>query len=132
METGPILLFDGHCGLCNGCVNFVLRRDGKARFRFAALQSPAGLRLRKAAAIPGSVDSIVLCENGRVWVRSSAALRIARDLGPPWSLLWAFMVVPRFIRDAVYDIIAANRLAWFGRDQCRVPKEAERGRFLER
>jgi predicted DCC family thiol-disulfide oxidoreductase YuxK len=113
-------------------VNFVLRRDGKKRFRFAALRSPAGMRLRQTAAIPEDVDSIVLIENGRAWIRSEAVLRAARGLGRPWSFLWAFIVVPRFIRDAVYDLIAANRLKWFGRsDQCRAPTESERARFME-
>jgi predicted DCC family thiol-disulfide oxidoreductase YuxK len=132
MGQDAILLFDGLCNLCNGSVDFVIRRDKMRKFRFAALQSPAGMRLRESVFIPAQVDSLVLLEGGVAYVRSSAALRIARSLAMPWSLLWVLILVPRAIRDAVYEWVARNRYAWFGRrDTCRLPTEEERSRFME-
>ena len=131
MGQDSILLFDGECNLCNGSVDFVILRDKRRKFRFAALQSPAGARLRQAFSIPSQVDSLVLIENGVAYIRSSAALRVARSLDMPWPLLWVFMLVPRVIRDAVYECIARNRTIWFGkRATCRAPSEEERSRFM--
>ena len=105
-----VILFDGVCNLCNGAVQFVIKRDRSARFRFAALQSAAAAPLLGAAgsrqALP---DSIVLVEDGRVWTRSTAALRIARGLSFPWSAAYALIAVPRPVRDWVYDLVARNR-----------------------
>ena len=117
------ILFDGVCNLCNGFVRFVIARDPAARFRFAALQSPAASALlREAGDAQPLPDSVVLVEDGRVYVRSAAALRIARGLRFPWPLAYAAIVVPRFIRDRIYDAVAANRYRWFGRrDVCMVP-----------
>jgi predicted DCC family thiol-disulfide oxidoreductase YuxK len=132
MGQDSILLFDGECNLCNGAVDFVIRRDKKRQFRFAALQSPAGARLRQSLSIPPQVDSLVLIEDGVAYIRSSAALRVAGRLNMPWPLLWVFMLVPRVIRDAVYECIARNRYRWLGkRDTCRVATEEERSRFIE-
>jgi predicted DCC family thiol-disulfide oxidoreductase YuxK len=132
MGQDSILLFDGECNLCNGSVDFVIRRDRKRRFRFAALQSPAGARLRRSLAVPPQVDSLVLIEDGVAYIRSSAALRVATGLNMPWPLLWIFMLVPRVIRDAVYEWVARNRTIWFGkRDTCRVATDEERSRFIE-
>jgi len=134
-----IILFDGVCNLCNGFVNFVIDRDPSGVFRFAALQSNAGQRLvREQGAVPETggeaalLQSVMLIENGQVYRRSTAALRIARRLTSPWPLLYAFVVVPEPIRDAVYDWVAAHRYDWFGtRDQCRVPTPALKDRFLD-
>ncbi len=128
---GPVLLFDGECGLCNGAVDFLLRHDRRARFRFAALQSPAGRRLRAASGVPASADSMVLLEGGRVWLRSEAVLRTAVFLGPPWSWCAALRALPRPLRDRAYDALARARLRLFGRRPCRLPTPAERERFLE-
>lgn len=129
----PLILFDGVCNLCNGAVQFVLRRDHRARFRFAALQSRAGKDALARAGVTGSVpDSIVLLAGGRVRVRSAAALAIARGLRFPWPLLSVFWLVPYLLRDLVYDCIAKNRYRWFGkREQCWVPTPALRARFLD-
>jgi predicted DCC family thiol-disulfide oxidoreductase YuxK len=126
-------LFDGECNLCNGAVQFVLRRDPRARFRFASLQSAAGRAVLEAtgnrAALP---DSIVLVQHGRVLVKSTAALAIARGLRWPWPLLAVFWLVPYPVRDLVYDWVARNRHRWFGRRQeCWVPTPALRERFLD-
>ena len=130
--THPVILFDGECNLCNASVDFVMRRDRSGRFRFASLQSAIARELlgarRSAAAQP---DSVVLVDNGSIHERSSAPLRILRSLGFPWSLFYAFMLIPRPIRDWVYDRIARNRYRWFGkRDTCRLPTPAESARFL--
>jgi predicted DCC family thiol-disulfide oxidoreductase YuxK len=125
-----VILFDGVCNLCNGFVQFVIARDPAARFRFAALQSASARRLLDGlSAVP---DSVVLVDGGRVYTRSSAALRIARGLPFPWSLARALIVVPRPLRDWVYDRVARHRYQWFGRkDVCMMPTPDLRARFLE-
>ena len=127
-----VILFDGVCNLCNGFVQFVVARDPHARFRFAALQSEAAAALLRDAGVAAALpDSIVLVEDGGVYVRSTAALRIARHLRFPWPLASGLLVVPRFIRDAVYDYIAAHRYRWFGRrDACMVPTPDLQRRFM--
>ena len=127
------ILFDGVCNLCNGFVRFVVRRDPAARFRFAALQSPAAAALLREAGVASPLpDSVILVEDGRVYLRSGAALRIARGLRFPWPLAYAAIVVPRFIRDRVYDAVAARRYRWFGRrDVCMVPTPELQKRFLK-
>lgn len=130
MAERAVILFDGVCNLCNAWVDFVVRHDEEGRFRFAPLQSDVARDLLKGA--PADLpDSIVLVEGHSVWTRSTAALRVARALGLPWSLAWAFIVVPPALRDAVYDWVARNRYRWFGkRETCRVPTPEERARFL--
>jgi predicted DCC family thiol-disulfide oxidoreductase YuxK len=130
--VSEVILFDGVCNLCNGFVQFVVARDPHARFRFAALQSEAAAALLRDAGVAAALpDSIVLVEDGGVYVRSTAALRIARHLRFPWPLASGLLVVPRFIRDAVYDYIAAHRYRWFGRrDACMVPTPDLQRRFM--
>lgn len=128
-----VILFDGVCHLCQGAVKFIIKRDPAGRFRFASLQSEAGSRLLQAAgAHEESLDSVVLIENGSYYIRSAAALRIARGLRYPWPLLYALIVVPKGLRDAVYQFIARHRYRWFGKDEtCLVPTRELRERFLE-
>ncbi len=123
MDDRAVILFDGVCRFCNGSVNMVIRHDGKDRFRFAPLQSETGQSLLRQHGIdPANTDSFVLIAGQKAFVKSSAALRVARGLGFPWSLLWTFIIVPPFIRNAVYDWIARNRYRWFGKmDACMVP-----------
>ncbi len=132
MDDKAIILFDGVCRFCNGSVNFVLRHDRKDHFRFAPLQSEAGQALLAQHGIdPSKTDSFVLIEGRRASLKSAAALHTARHLGFPVSLLWAFIIVPAFIRNAVYDWIARNRYRWFGKmDACMVPDERVRRKFL--
>jgi predicted DCC family thiol-disulfide oxidoreductase YuxK len=129
----PVILFDGVCNLCNASVRWVIAHDRAARFRFASLQSRAGRELLAAAGWPaGRPESIVLIEGAQAWGRSDAALGIARRLGFPWSLAAAGVIVPRALRDAVYDWVARNRYRWFGRkDACEAAPPALRGRFLD-
>ncbi len=128
-----LLLFDGVCNLCNGFVNFVLDADSDGYFLLGALQSNAARPYLEAyGADPDALDSVVLIENGQLYTRSTAALRVVRRLDAPWPLLYAFVVVPRSLRDRVYGIIAENRYQWFGkRKECRVPTPELGSRFLE-
>lgn len=129
-----MVLFDGVCNLCNASVNFMLDRDPSGRLRFASLQSATAVALLAAvhhAAPRGEPESVLLVENGRVYDRSTAGLRIARHLRGAWRLLYVFVVVPRPLRDLVYQFIARNRYRWFGRTEaCRVPSPEVRARFL--
>jgi predicted DCC family thiol-disulfide oxidoreductase YuxK len=128
------ILFDGVCNLCQGFVRFVIARDPRARFRFAPLGSDAATSLLRSAGPARTLpDSIVLVdEQRRVFLRSDAALRIARGLRFPWPLAYGFIVVPRVVRDRVYDVIAARRYRWFGRREvCMVPTPELRRRFID-
>jgi len=125
-----VILFDGVCNLCNGFVRFVIARDPHSRFQFGPLQSDAAQRLL-AGAPPVSGESVVLIEDGRVFRRSTAALRILRRLTLPWPFAYIAVLVPRPLRDAVYDVVARNRYEWFGRrDTCMVPTPEVHQRFL--
>ena len=132
-KTHAIVFFDGVCNLCNGAVNFIIDRDPEGYFQFAPLQSDvARAHLEQAPGEDDALDSIVLLEHDQTFVKSTAALRIARRLSGPWSLLSLALVVPRPIRDTVYDWIAHNRYDWFGRrDECRLPTPELKSRFLE-
>jgi predicted DCC family thiol-disulfide oxidoreductase YuxK len=132
-DDRTVVLFDGVCNLCNGFVNFLIDRDPGARLAFAALQSDAGRRLLTSAGLPeDSLQSVVVVDAGATLTRSSAALRILRRLGGPWSVLaLPLLAVPRPLRDAVYDWIARKRYGWFGRQEfCRIPTPELRRRFL--
>ena len=137
MEREPeptVVYYDGVCGLCNRLVDFVIHRDPKARFRFAALQTPRGERAAARVGLPvGELHSVIVEDGGALLVRSDAVLRVWRRLGFPWSALAAAgAIVPRPIRDAMYRFVARRRYGWFGKsDTCRVPTPAERARFLE-
>jgi predicted DCC family thiol-disulfide oxidoreductase YuxK len=135
-QDHPIVLFDGVCNLCNGAVNFLIDRDPSSTLRFASLQSEAAHDVLKAFGRTirfGDPESILLVEGGRVYERSSAVLRIVRHLSGAWWLLGALLVVPRPLRDVVYQWVAANRYRWFGKsDVCRVPTPLLRERFLHR
>jgi predicted DCC family thiol-disulfide oxidoreductase YuxK len=121
-----VVIFDGECNVCNGWADFLLRFDKRDIFRFAALQSEVGARLAN-----GVEGSIVLVDGSAVLVRSDAVLRMLALLGFPFSLAGIARVIPRGLRDAVYDFVARNRIKWFGRrDTCRVPTADERGKFL--
>lgn len=133
MSAKKIILFDGVCNLCNGAINFIIKHDPKAQFKFASLQGATGQKLLAKHHInPKETDSIVLIEPERVSVKSSAALRIAKYLNEGYPLLYGFMIIPGFIRNAVYDFIAANRYKWFGKkDSCMIPTPELKNRFLD-
>lgn len=127
-----ILLFDGVCNFCNDTVNFILDHDSAQYIKFAALQSDAGQALLTHFQLPTSdFDSLVYIENQVLYTKSTAALRIAKHLDGIWSWAQVALVIPCFIRNWAYDLIAQNRYKWFGKqDQCRMPTPAIRARFL--
>jgi predicted DCC family thiol-disulfide oxidoreductase YuxK len=131
-STHRIILFDGVCNLCNGAVNFVIKRDTGNVFKFTPLQEKQGVLLLKMHAVDTQkLDSIVLIENEKVYVKSSAALRIARKMSNLWPLFFVLLIIPSFIRDGVYDFIAKNRYKWFGKkEQCMIPTPGSREKFL--
>ncbi len=134
MTRPAIVLFDGVCNLCHGAVQFILDRDPEGRFHFASLQSERGqalLREHGVTPTTGDPDTIYLLDEGRLFDRSTAALRIARRLTFPWWLGAAGLVVPRFVRDVAYRFVARNRYRWFGRtESCRIPTPELRARML--
>lgn len=130
----PIYFFDGYCVLCSGFVDFCLRHDGTGRLRFASAQSPLGQRVVQALGLPaGTLDrTILLVEGDRVFLQSDAALRSLDHLKgwPRW--LRPLRLVPRAVRDPVYDLIARNRYRWFGhRPTCHAPTPETRDRFVD-
>jgi predicted DCC family thiol-disulfide oxidoreductase YuxK len=118
-----IVLIDGECNVCESTARFVIPRDPNGRFVFAPLQSETGRALLEKAGLPrDTLDGVVLIENDRVYLRSTAILRIVRGLSGVWPLLRVFLLVPRPVRDAAYDAFAARRYRWFGKkDSCLVP-----------
>ena len=127
-----VVFFDGVCNLCNGAVDFIIERDSEGGFRFSSLQSEYAQRTLPASDVVGEPSSIVLSENGKLYRRSTAALRIARKLGGLWPLMYVFIVVPPPIRDLVYRLIATYRYSWFGRSEsCRVPTPELQARFID-
>ena len=128
----PILLFDGVCNFCNRWVNFIIRHDKKNKFRFAALQSEAGKRLLKKYSISEKEESAILIYNEKIYLKSSTGLHVLYHLGGIYSLAFVFIIVPTYIRDFYYEIIARNRYKWWGkRNECMIPSDDVKERFLE-
>jgi predicted DCC family thiol-disulfide oxidoreductase YuxK len=126
-----IILFDGVCNLCNAFIRWIIQRDRRAHFKFAALQSEAGRGAISAYTIPEE-ETVLLVEDGSVYVKSEAALRIIRRLGWLGRLSPILRLIPRRMRDGVYDFVARNRYGWFGRrDRCMIPTDDVRPRFLD-
>ena len=132
-ETQAVVLFDGVCNLCNHSVQFIIRRDKKDRFRFAPLQGKTGQQLLSRHGLPAdSFNSFILAEGDKIYTHSTGALRMLKGLGFPWSMAYAFILVPRFIRDGVYAAVARNRYRWFGRQEsCMIPTPALKNKFLD-
>ena len=127
-----VVLFDGVCTLCNGTVNFLIDRDPSQKLKFAPLQSDAGLALLKEHQLDEALNTIILVQEGAVYQRSTAVLRITRQLSGGWPLLSVLLLVPAVIRDGVYNLVARHRYRWFGQsERCRVPTPELRERFLE-
>ncbi|MBI3501239.1 MAG: thiol-disulfide oxidoreductase DCC family protein [Bacteroidetes bacterium] len=128
--NSPVLLFDGVCNYCNAWVNFVIRHDKKKKFRFAALQSEAGKKIMQQHNIPAETDSAALIDNGKVYTKSSL-LRVMKHVGGIYFSVYLLIIVPKFIRDFAYDIIARNRYKWWGKkNECMIPMKEVRERFL--
>jgi predicted DCC family thiol-disulfide oxidoreductase YuxK len=128
-DNSPIIFYDGVCGLCDKSIQFIIVHDKKKIFRFAALQSDLAKQLLGKDL---SLDSFIYYEKGKAFDRSTGALKMFKKLGGMWSLLYAFMIVPLFIRNAVYDWVAKNRYKWFGKfDSCKIPTPEQRSRFID-
>lgn len=127
-----IILFDGVCNFCNSSVNFIIKHDKNNFFKFAALQSEKGKELLKRYNIESErLGSIVLIENGKAFTKSSAALIITKHLNGLYPLLYSFIIIPPFIRNAVYNLIARNRYKWFGKkESCMIPSEKMKEKFM--
>lgn len=132
MPDSPVILFDGVCNFCNGAVNFTIKRDKHKTIKFAALQSEPGQQLSKQYGLAeNDLRSFLLIENGKMYNRSTAALKVCRYLNGLWPLCYGFIIVPAFIRNVVYDFIAKRRYKWFGlRQECMIPTPDVKARFL--
>ena len=128
-----IVLFDGVCNLCNKTVRFIIRRDPKAKFRFASVQSESGQLLLRQLSLPiDRYDSIVYICDDKFYLKSTAVLTILKELGSGWQLMSFLIVFPAFLRDKVYDFIAKWRYKWFGHlESCIVPAPENSDRFFE-
>ncbi len=128
----PVILFDGVCNLCTGSVQFILKRDIEKRFLFSSLQSGYGQKLLKQFDLPAAnFNSFVLYQDNKIYTRSTAALKMFQQL-KGWQWVKIFWIIPRFIRDAVYNLIANNRYRWFGKKQeCWLPSPGLKARFLD-
>jgi predicted DCC family thiol-disulfide oxidoreductase YuxK len=131
-ESENILLFDGICNLCNGAVRFIIKRDTARKFKFAALQSEAGRQwLEKFRLTEESTDSFVLIQGDHYYLRSSAALRVLKEIGGGWKFFYVFMIIPKPLRDFFYNLIARSRYRIFGKQEtCMVPTPDLQERFL--
>jgi len=132
-QSSPILLFDGVCNLCNSSVQFVLDRNKKENIQFASLQSDFGQKMLSEINLPADyTSSLVLIEEGKSYVKSDAALQLAKHLNGLWKIGSVLMFFPKFIRNPVYDWIAKNRYKWFGKKEvCWIPETKWQPRFLD-
>jgi predicted DCC family thiol-disulfide oxidoreductase YuxK len=128
-----IILFDGVCNLCSNSVQFIIERDAKHIFKFASLQSTFGqAQLEKFNLDKRALHSLILLKDNTAYQRSDAALLIAKELKGGWSAFYGFIILPRFIRDTVYNFIAKNRYRFFGKkDACWIPTPELRSRFID-
>jgi predicted DCC family thiol-disulfide oxidoreductase YuxK len=128
-----IVLFDGVCNLCNASVQFIIKHDKKRKFRFASIQSEFGKgQIAKFQIDTRKTDSVIYIYKNKVYSRSSAALKIVRQLDGLWPVIFIFIVIPPFIRNLIYDYIAKNRYKWFGKkESCMIPSPDLKSRFLE-
>jgi predicted DCC family thiol-disulfide oxidoreductase YuxK len=127
-----LVLFDGVCNLCNALVQFVIRHDPKAKFHFAAIQSDIGRKIfEKHGMDPSDLQTFVFVSGGKIWLRSGAAIAVVSRFGAAWRVFAIFWLVPRFVRDAVYSVLARNRYRWFGKkDACMIPTPEIEKRFV--
>ncbi len=132
MNDKPVILFDGICNLCTGSVQFILKRDREKKFLFASLQSNYGQNLLKQFDLPtNTFNSFILNQDEKIFTRSAAALKMFQQL-KGWKWVKIFWIVPEFIRDAVYNVVARNRYKWFGKkEECWLPTPELKERFLD-
>ena len=128
----PVILFDGVCNLCSGAVQFIIKHDKKNQFQFASLQSGFGQKILSENNLSTTdLSSFILLEDGRIYTKSSGALRVVKKLNAAWPLLYGFIIVPPFIRNAIYNWVAGNRYKWFGKKEaCWLPTPDLKARFI--
>jgi len=130
-KQNPVILFDGVCNLCNGTVDFLLKRDRKKQFRYAALQSETGKALIQKYHFSEQTDSVILIKLNKAYFESDAAIEIANMLPYPWRLGIVFKIIPKYVRNKIYKWVAKNRYRWFGkRKTCRIPTPEENEFFM--
>lgn len=130
VNNKPVIFFDGYCNLCNGAIQWIIQKDSQEHFYFAPINSNYANDYLSDKSLT-SVDSIVLFDKGQVYIKSTAAVHIARKLPYPFRLLGLLRFIPRFVRDFVYDLIAKYRYSiWGKRQQCMVPTPELKARFL--
>lgn len=127
-----IIFFDGECNLCNSSVNFIIQRDSKKKFNFASLQSDSAKNLLSTVLLEEkNLSTIILKKSEVLFFKSDAALEISKSLNGLWPIFYLFKIVPKFIRDLVYDYIASHRYRWFGKTTCMIPTPDLKARFLQ-
>lgn len=128
----PVIIYDGKCRMCSGFVRFILRRDKRDRFRFIAAQSSLGAAIYRHFGLnPVDYETNILLEDGKAWLKSESSIRIFGHLGFPWSMMMAGRLLPLGVRDALYEVIARNRLRWFGvRPTCYLLEPDQESKFL--
>jgi predicted DCC family thiol-disulfide oxidoreductase YuxK len=131
-KEGPIILFDGVCNLCNRSIQFVIKHDKNHVFRFASLQGEFGKKVVKNFHLTQqNYDSFLLLQKGKIYQKSTGALMVAKQFSGAWKMVYLLIVVPSFIRNAIYSLISNNRYRWFGKKQvCWLPKPEDKKRFL--
>jgi predicted DCC family thiol-disulfide oxidoreductase YuxK len=132
-ENSKVILFDGVCNLCNNSVKFIIKNDKNNIFKFAPLQSEYGINVQNRHNInTNEINSIILINGEKIFTKSNAALRIAKDLGAPYFIFYIFIVIPVFIRNFIYDFIAKNRYKWFGKmESCMIPSNELKNKFFD-
>jgi predicted DCC family thiol-disulfide oxidoreductase YuxK len=126
-----VILFDGECNFCDHSVQFIIKRDKKGLYKFASIQSDAGQKIIRNYGVPPNINSTILIEDNKYYFKSTAALRICKNLNGGWKLFHYLLFVPKPLRDYFYEIVAKNRYKWFGKkDQCILPSPEIRKRFL--
>jgi len=126
-----IILFDGECQLCDRSVQFIMKRDPSKHFKFASLQSEIGKDMLKQVNAPRHIDSLTVIAKRRYLQKSSAVLFISKNLKGIWKAFYLFIIIPKPIRDVLYDFVARNRFNWFGKkDSCTIPSPEDKQRFL--
>lgn len=132
MQHNRVILFDGVCNFCNYWVNFIIKRDRQDLFRFAPLQGEAARKIIGQYGLQSEeMDTFILIENNKIYTRSTAALKIAKELKGGWKLFYGFILLPKIFRDPVYNLVARNRYKWFGKkEECMVPSDSVKKKFL--
>lgn len=131
MSNKSIILFDGDCNFCNYWVKYVIERDKKDKFRFTSLQSDTGKEILKQYHLKDDLETVVLIENNKAKTKSTAALHIFKGLGSIYQMVMIFIIVPKFIRDAVYSLVAKYRKSLMKNESCLIPTQEVKNKFLE-